>query len=191
MLFQSTKTSLAPLHLVSFLSALLISIIFSPTIKADVYKWVDENGVTHYGNQKPAIKQVDQVNINNVKETGSVNHGKLQNVSEEEQQVIESMANEMMKDRGNASELDCSHAVSSALDQINTYTTQARRNLEGKHITRENFNEVESTFRKVKSKLSTSACLASSGAEREMYLCLSNDMNAAFMCFGKAEYLFN
>jgi hypothetical protein len=171
--------------------AILSLILVSFATYADVYKWVDEKGVTHYGNQKPAKPDVQQMNVHNVKETGSANYGQLQNVSEEEQEMVDGMAGELMKDRGNGSELNCSQAVSSALDQINTYTSQAKRNLEGQHITQANFNEVESTFRKVKSKLSASACQASSGDEREMYLCLSNDMNAAVMCFGKAEHLFN
>ena len=38
-------------------------LILSSWALADVYKWVDEKGVTHYGNQKPPEAKAEQVKV--------------------------------------------------------------------------------------------------------------------------------
>ncbi len=40
---------------------LILSFIFSPSLKAEILKWVDENGTTHYSDQPSGDKDVEFV----------------------------------------------------------------------------------------------------------------------------------
>lgn len=60
------------------LTLILLSVIIQPAVHAGVYKWVDENGQVHYGEQ-PGNKAAEKVDIRNnetttprsVKKTGA------------------------------------------------------------------------------------------------------------------------
>lgn len=172
--------------MIKFLFCLTSFLFLSCSTLADVYKWVDEQGVTHYGNKKPPEAKAQQVDVPG----GSSNKDPLDQLDPAARALAEGMKKELMRDHGNAEQLDCSKAMTNATDQIDIYLAQAKRNLDGGYITQENYNQVDMAFSHVKSRISTSACQASSGVEREFYLCLSNDMNAAVMCIDKAESIF-
>lgn len=173
--------------MIKYLFCLAVSLFLSCPAIADVYKWVDEQGVTHYGNQKPPEAKAQQIKVSG---GGSSTSDPLDKLDPAARTMAEAMKKEIMKDHGNATELDCAKAVTNGTDQINIYVAQAKRNLDGGYITEENYSQIEYVFGVVRSKMSTSACQASSGVERDFYLCLANDMNAAVMCIDKAESVF-
>lgn len=41
----------------------IILVLSSTMAMAEVYKWVDENGVTHYGSKKPPIVEAEVINV--------------------------------------------------------------------------------------------------------------------------------
>lgn len=170
-------------------STFLCLLFLSAHAFPDVYKWIDENGVTHYGNKKPPEAQVQQVKVSGSGVNSSSATDPLDQLDPAARELAESMKKELMKDHGNA-ELNCSKAMSNATEQINIYIAQAKRNLEGGYITQDNYNQIDMVFGRVKSRISTTACQSASGVEKDFYLCMSNDMNSAVMCIDKAESIF-
>lgn len=164
-------------------------LILSAWASADVYKWVDENGVTHYGNKKPPAAKVEQVRVSGGGVSRDESPDPLDKLEPDARELANAMKKELLKDHGNA-ELNCSKAVTNAIDQIDTYVTQAKRNFDGGYINQNQYDQVDSTFSRVKSRISTSRCQSASGIEKEFYLCMSNHMNSAVMCIDKAESIF-
>ncbi|MBK8188417.1 MAG: DUF4124 domain-containing protein [Cellvibrio sp.] len=173
-----------------FQVTILFLILISFTTNADVYKWVDEKGVTHYGNQKPPEAKAEQVKVSGGGGGNSSNSDPLDQLDPAERVLAEAMKKELLKDHGNG-ELDCSKAMSNTTEQVDTYVAQAKRNLNGGHINQSQYNQVETEFRKLKSKISVSRCQSASGTEKDFYLCMSNDNNSAIGCLSKTGSLFD
>lgn len=164
-------------------------LILSSWALADVYKWVDDKGVTHYGNQKPPEAKAEQVKVPGGGVSNQSNSDPLDQLDPEAREMAEAMKKELLKDHGNG-ELNCSKAMTNATEQIDIYVAQAKRNLDGGYINQNQYNQVDNAFRQVKSRISTSRCQSATGVEKEFYLCMSNDMNSAVMCIDKAESIF-
>lgn len=162
--------------------------ILSSWALADVYKWVDENGVTHYGNQKPPEAKAEQVKVSGGVSSNE-NPDPLDQLDPEAREMAEAMKKELLKDHGNG-ELNCSKAMTNATEQIDIYVAQAKRNLDGGYINQAQYNQVDTEFRKLKSKISVSRCQSASGVEKDFYLCMSNDRNAAIACLSKTGSFF-
>jgi len=58
---------------VKILIALMASLLVSGAAVGEVYKWMDEKGKVHFGDQKPASGKVEEVELN-VKTYTSVSH---------------------------------------------------------------------------------------------------------------------
>jgi hypothetical protein len=164
-------------------------LVLSSWAVGDVYKWVDEKGVTHYGNQKPPEAKAEQVKVSGGGVSNSENPDPMEQLDPAAREMAEAMKKELLKDHGNA-ELNCSKAMTNATEQIDIYVAQAKRNLDGGYINQNQYDQVDNAFRQVKSRISTSRCQSASGIEKEFYLCMSNDMNSAVMCIDKAESIF-
>lgn len=68
-------------HIVRCLLGLLVAIAAGGSVAADTYKWVDEKGVTTYGEKPPAGRAAKPVDITPLGPTGTVD-GSLQDRSD-------------------------------------------------------------------------------------------------------------
>lgn len=53
---------------------LSLFLVFSPFAAAQVYKWVDENGVTHFSDEKPSSGQAEELKLEPVNSIDSVSY---------------------------------------------------------------------------------------------------------------------
>ena len=72
-------------------------LILSSWALADVYKWVDENGVTHYGNQKPPEAKAEQVKVSGGGVSSNENPDPLDQLDPEARELAEAMKKELLK----------------------------------------------------------------------------------------------
>lgn len=42
---------------------LLITLLLTPLVSAEIFKWTDDNGKVHFGDRKPLNKQVEEVTV--------------------------------------------------------------------------------------------------------------------------------
>jgi hypothetical protein len=75
--------------------ALAVCIMAIPTLAAaqSVYKWTDENGVTHFGDRQPTGKQSESVSIRSGKSSGSGASGSMSPQQRVQQMEAEEAAN--------------------------------------------------------------------------------------------------
>lgn len=82
---------------------LTIMLIVAPalTSAAAVYKWTDDNGITHFGDRQPTGRKSESVNIR----TGSTNSGGQQRSAQEQVRAIDD-AREERAERANLSAVE-------------------------------------------------------------------------------------
>lgn len=70
--------------------ATLLALTPAPGVAESVYKWTDENGVTHFGDRQPTGKQSERVRIKTARPSGEKRQSpqeRLSNMEEEERQT--------------------------------------------------------------------------------------------------------
>jgi len=157
--------------------ALACLLNLAPAAQAQIYKWVDENGVTHYGSQPPADKAAQAVRA-----TGSTTPAPRKPVPAAAQEMAEGVASALMQGEPDAKTLNCAKAVSSGRDGIDSMLEVGLRNVQGGYMDRTEYENNARLLRAERAKLSEAACEASTGSTRGFYLCLSNPNNHVMAC---------
>ncbi|MGI0118237.1 DUF4124 domain-containing protein [Zooshikella sp. RANM57] len=148
---------------------------------AEIYKWVDEFGVTHYSERAPIGIKAESINFDDedkhVKEVIDKTDGN--------QKLSKGLANLIMKDYGDASELDCQKAVDNGNYSLDVMQENIRKSLKNGYISREKYEKGSAEFEKLRITLAEDKCENSSNEWRKYYLCLTNSMNTIFSCANK------
>lgn len=166
---------------------LLLALAVSLPSHAQVYKWVDANGQTHFGSQPPTPEQpLEEVELRSgyqgtpvpeptfsAPDAGGESRGS-ESASEETPPSARTM---------------CGEAVRwTAIDIPNLKEIGQQRQKDGK-ITREQYRQTEKALNQVKSSITVSDCMASKGKDRERYECLSRGAGI-MVCSGAMEAAF-
>lgn len=153
---------------------------------AEIYKWVDENGVTHYGSRKPVNTKVEQMDVESgeARQVGS----EPKQLSGEAKEMADSFAEEILRDKGDAPEVDCEKAVFNAKDSIDTMLSVGKKNYEGGYIQEAEYKKMSEGLKKIQRKISMSECAGATGDVKGFYKCMSNDYNHVASCGKKYNY---
>lgn len=143
--------------------SLMFLALVSFTAHAEMYKWVDDEGVTHYTQTPPPDSNSQQLS------TGS------------------SSANSGAASAG-ADGPNCSKAVANAQDSIDTMLEVGEKNYKGGYIKESEYTKVSTELKKIRQQISMSECQSSQGDVRGFYTCMSNDYNHVAMCGKKYKY---
>ena len=141
----------------------------SSLVSAEIYKWVDEEGVTHFG-RKPNGSQSARLDI---KESG------VKPIPEGAQEFADAM---VAKGFGDSNKIDCTKAVSNALSGLNSMIEVGAKNYRDGYTQKREYDKAISDLRKIKSEISVSKCKSSSGAENLFYKCITNEYNHVAHC---------
>ena len=109
--------------------ALLFIVLFSPTIFATtIYKWVDENGVTHYSQEMPPEKQTEKLYSEDIepKKVGSV-APKISTPTEPGKTELDAAAAETTNKDKQQAKMICDSAKHQ-LNVLETHTRLTRKN---------------------------------------------------------------
>lgn len=162
---------------------LLTILLLNCTATAEIYKWVDKNGITHYGSKKPLNKH-----SNNVSVLG--NGGKSKKLTPKMQSSAKKMADEVTKDHGDAKKVNCSKAVSNAKSSIEKMLSVGKQNLDDGHMQKSQYTVMSAELKRIKGQISTSECNKASGRTLGFYKCMSNSSNHVINCGKKYNYGF-
>lgn len=102
---------------------LAITLILVPAMAsaASVYKWTDDNGVTHFGDRQPTGRQSESVNI----KTGSSNSGGQQRSAQEQVRAID----DARKEQGERTNLSAVEEARQKQRKANCETAQSNLNV--------------------------------------------------------------
>lgn len=166
------------------LLVLAIAVLVVPAAGAEVRKWVDENGVTHYGDHPPADRDSRSVTTYVGPSTGS---GRKQ-LSGEAREMAEGLAEALLKGGPNASTMNCPQAVRNGEGWIDSMLDAGRSNAKHGYLDPSEYERTSRELRKVKGKLSVDECQTAAGQIKLFYLCLSNRNNHIVYCGKKYAY---
>jgi hypothetical protein len=155
----------------------IILLLSSTMAVAEVYKWVDENGVTHYGSKKPPVVEAEVIKVNSGSGTKAVDS--------DTQEFAEGAKKELMKDYGASATLDCNKSVANSREQLNDMTLNLDKNFRGGFVSDSGYRATKAKLEKAMRKISASDCGSSSGENRNFYLCMANSRNSVMMCGAK------
>lgn len=108
---------------------LLLTLLFCPTILATtIYKWVDENGVTHYSQEMPPEKQTEKLYSEEIepKKIGSVSP-RISAPDEIDKNELAIAATEITKQDKKQAKMICDSAKHQ-LNVLETHTRLTRKN---------------------------------------------------------------
>ncbi|MBU2713658.1 DUF4124 domain-containing protein [Zooshikella harenae] len=160
---------------------LVFALMITKNTFAEIYKWVDEYGVTHYSERAPVGIKVKSIKFENEDK----NFKEEVDKTDETQKLSKGLTNLIMKDYGNAEELDCQKAVDNGNYSLDVMQENIRRSLKNGYITREKYEKGSAAFDELRITLATDKCENSSDEWKKYYLCLTNSMNTIFSCANK------
>ncbi len=159
--------------------------IFALNASAGVYKWVDEQGVTHYGSNPPQQQQYEQMQVKS--SSPSTTEGKKQ-LSPDAQNAAEEFSKGLMSNTSKANSMNCAKALENGRYSIDQMLENGRKNYRDGYIDKEKFDKVSDMLTKVRGRISINECETSTGNIRDFYLCLSNPTNIIAACGSKYNY---
>ncbi len=162
---------------------LLLISLAATAAHAEIYKWVDEDGVTHYGQKPPAGRDSDEV--------GTVSTAPSQGtrtVPPQVQEAAEGLTAAILSNDDPASTLDCSAAVENARYSIDSMLEVGRKNVKDGYMDKAEYDQTAAALKQVRRSVSVSECNSAKGSVRDFYLCMSNGMNHIVACGEKHNY---
>ncbi len=162
----------------SFFIALALICVLD--VNAKIYRWTDENGVIHYGQQPPSLNQTDLVNPLTSSLTAAepeTKEDKLASSKTSEQAIIETKAKER-----NRTPINCSESVKYTQDSLNLLIANGKKSYNNGFIEKAEYEQAETLFSELKLTFSLAKCDNASGKERDFYLCVSDYKNHFLYC---------
>jgi hypothetical protein len=150
---------------------------------SEIYKWVDENGVTHYTQTPPQSQEAEKVGVSSTRSSSG-----SRAIPKEAQDAAEGLAQAIVSSSEQASDLDCRAAVANGHDSIDTMLEVGRKNAKDGYVPQEKYDETAKLLRQVRRSVSVSECNSSKGSVRDFYLCLSNPASHIVGCGEKYNY---
>lgn len=165
---------------------LLSLMIVATSLNAEVYKWVDENGKTHYGPRPANVS--GGAEKTKIKSQANQKPAKTKELDGEAKEFAEALAQEVLRDNGDAEAVDCGRSVNNAHDSIDTMLSVSERNYKSGYMAEAEYREASSKLREIRRQISVSECQGASGNTAGFYKCMTNDYNHIVTCGKKYDY---
>ncbi|RYF26979.1 MAG: DUF4124 domain-containing protein [Comamonadaceae bacterium] len=162
-----------------------------------VYKWVDAEGKTHYGQQQPTSRAEDaplRLQSTNGTSNGaggpvsSPNADGTKKVPKEVAQMAEGLRKSLATVDGKQEPLQCATAVSNITGQADTMLEVGQKNLRDGYMTQAAYDTTAAQIREARGKYSVGDCQSSSGNKRGFYQCMSSSRNHVTGCASQFKH---
>lgn len=163
--------------------ALAFALLATSATQAQVYKWVDANGQTHFGNAPSVPEQpVEAVNVRLGYE------GTAPDVATETDNAAASGGDGEAPKTAQSQKEMCNEAMRWTRIDIPNLKEIAEQRLKDQKITREQYRESTRALDQVDSSITMTDCVTSKGSALERYQCLSRGAGV-LVCSGALEGL--
>lgn len=164
-----------------------------------VYKWVDENGKTHYGSQppptKPDAEPLKLQSNNGSSHAGSSGKGGASARAKQEYnpdgtkkipkdvaEFGEALKDSLGKVDSKQVPLNCATAVDNLHYQADQMLEVGQKNVRDGYMKQADFDKTAPKIREAKGKYSVSDCQGASGNKKSFYQCMSSSNNHVMGC---------
>ena len=160
------------------LSLLIVMFFFSiASVNAQIYKWVDEDGVTHFGQQPPAQK-----------DTTKIKERKGNSVQSERRTTRSDSYDRSNTSRSSYDEnkpVDCYLAVDNAKSSTKALRQALRDKYKAGEIDKQKYEKSVEKYERMKSTINLKSCEHAKGADKKFYSCMSQaggDATSSVFC---------
>jgi hypothetical protein len=160
-----------------------------------VYKWVDADGKTHYGQQQPSAQdaplRLQSTNGTSNGAGGPVSGSSAdgtKKVPKEVAEMAEGLRKSLATVDGKQEPLQCSAAVSNITGQADTMLEVGQKNLRDGYMTQAAYDTTAAQIREARGKYSVGDCQSSSGNKRGFYQCMSSSRNHVTGCASQFKH---
>lgn len=154
-----------------------------------VYKWVDANGKTHYGSQRPMDGQdAEAMKLQGKNASGAGNAGGTKKIPKDTQELMQGMEIALKKVDPKTVPLSCSTAVENVRGQITTMLETGERNVKQGYVKAADYQGVAGKLREAQAGTTLADCESATGNKKLFYQCMSNNRNHAVGCGAKYKY---
>ena len=160
-----------------------------------VYKWVDENGKTHYGSQPPPSKaDAEPLKLqsnNGATKSASSGSGKpgqqfnpdgTKKIPKDVAEFGEALKDSLTKVDSKQVPLNCATAVDNIHYQADQMLEVGQKNVRDGYMKQADFDKTAPKIREAKGNYSMSDCQGASGNKRSFYQCMSSSNNHVMGC---------
>lgn len=152
----------------------LASLLVPCQLFAQVYTWVDENGVTNYGSQ-PVGNSYQQVEVEPA----------YKPVDKKFQKLLDNTAKTLLVDHGDSEKVNCLKAVANSQSGLRTMLDVGRKNYRDGYIKKAQYQKFRKGLLHIKSELTLGDCKSATGDDLGFYRCMTNDRNHFATCADK------
>lgn len=172
-----------------------------------VYKWVDANGKTHYGQQPPAaLAQDAPLRLQSTNGTSSGvgasavgavgasgptaqhNADGTKKVPKEVAEIADGLRKSLATVDGKQEPLQCATAVGNITGQADTMLEVGQKNLRDGYMTQAAYDTTAAQIRQARGNYSVGDCQSSSGHKRGFYQCMSSNRNHITGCASQFKH---
>jgi len=157
-----------------------------------VYKWVDAEGKTHYGSQRPAGSQdaeAMKLQGKGASSSGSAgSSGGIKKIPKDTQELMQGMEIALKKVDPKTVPLSCGTAVENVRGQITTMLETGERNVKQGYVKAADYQGVAGKLREAQAATTLADCESATGNKKLFYQCMSNNRNHAVGCGTKYKY---
>lgn len=168
-----------------------------------VYKWVDANGKTHYGQQPPGAHAEDaplKLQGTNGTSTGAAvsggsagaavqyNADGTKKVPKEVAEMAQGLHKSLSTVDGKTEPLQCATAVGNIRSQADTMLEVGQKNVRDGYMTQAAYEGTAAQIREAKGKYSAGDCQSSTGNKRSFYQCMSSSRNHIMGCSSQFKH---
>ncbi|MDA8445166.1 DUF4124 domain-containing protein [Paracidovorax valerianellae] len=151
-----------------------------------VYKWVDAQGRTQYGQQPPDLSTAEQPQLHNTVPFNSGGGGSSgsapRKLPRDVQEQVNGLAKGLTQTQPGTVQLDCGKAVTNARDGLDTMLETGEKNTRDGYMSREQYDSTASKIRSTRSNITMGDCQSATGVKRDFYQCISNGRNHVMGC---------
>lgn len=159
--------------------SIFLFFIFSSCAYAAIYKWVDEDGQTHFGNQPPAQSDTKKLKEN----TGNSFKAQRDTGSPGSQSNNSQQRSTQKAEKDNY--VDCYAAVDNTKASFKSLREVGREKYRSGKMSYEKYRKGVDNLRKASRSASLSDCEKSTGEKRKFYQCMGKgvgDASQAVLC---------
>lgn len=173
-----------------YFAVIVVGLLFlgvSPVYAGKIFKWVDKNGVTHYGQVPPA--DVEETTNITLPKGGSYNTvkpvevPKANNTYSNSSDSYSNPSKSYSNDQGNTGDgPDCSLAMDNIEYGVEVMLERAREKYKEGTINNDQYHQVQKAMSDIRRHASVSDCSTATGKEYQLYKCMSTKYSVLGMC---------
>lgn len=176
-------------NLKNFLVASALLLAWQGGQAQPVYKWVDADGKTHYGSQRPAGSQdAEAMKLQGKNASSAGSTGGTKPIPKDTQELMKGMEIALKKVDSKTVPLSCNTAVENVRGQITTMLETGERNVKQGYVKAADYEGVAGKLRQAQAGTTLADCQSATGNKKLFYQCMSNDRNHAVGCGAKYKY---